>query len=213
MTTHPQRQVPHGPDSAEALDDPRIARAPFRAPDRPPLEADDSAFVRWLRSLFDSDGALRLRRLVIVDEGGEERIVLQRHRLRAEVSVNIPSAAGESTKATLYADNGDQDDLTVEPSLGFEVFVGGNQAYTIDVCPDRWGNWETNVVEDSREAHTYVLARLLGRTRPCGDLSSRTCLAASVASPSSSARGVPSRARVFSASIALTVRRAPCTVG
>ena len=108
-----------------------------------PLDpTSDAAFVAWLRGLFGADGTLYVPRLVIVDDGGQECIVLQRQDYRAEVVVSLPARPGQNrTDVSLYAHNGTPGDPDLGPALGFEVVVDGNHACGIDVEPDRWGGW------------------------------------------------------------------------
>lgn len=117
-----------------------------------------AAFVAWLRGLFGADGTLYVSRLVVVDEYGQEGIVLQRKDYRAEVVLALPTPGDERTEVCLYAHNGTPADPDVDPFLGFEIVVDGTNAYTIDVEPDRWGGWELNV-SGQRPAETGVRPR------------------------------------------------------
>jgi hypothetical protein len=85
---------------------------------------------------------LRVRRLVVADDTGQECIVLQRDRLRAEVVVSLPESPGGSAGIALYAQNGDPDDPSVDPTVGAVIVVAGNEAASVDVVPDRWGGWK-----------------------------------------------------------------------
>jgi hypothetical protein len=119
--------------------------------DAPPTDAE---LLAWLRAAVDPDGTLRVRRLAVVDGAGRECVVLQRDRLRAEVAVSLPeSAGGGPASISLYAQNGEPDDPAAEPAVGAVIVVGGNEAATVDVVPDRWGGWELHA---STEGPTAV---------------------------------------------------------
>jgi hypothetical protein len=137
--THPPNPVP-APGGRPS--GPSTATGP---PAPPPANASDTEFLAWLRSLVGTDGTFRVSRLVIADSDGAECIVLQRQRYRAEIVVSIPSPPGQSTDVTLYAENGDPDCPTVEPSLGAAIRVGGDEVADVDVVVDRWGGWELSV--------------------------------------------------------------------
>jgi hypothetical protein len=113
--------------------------------DRPETGLDptsDAAFVAWLRGIFGSDGTLHVPRLVIVDQWGQECIVLQRDGYRAEVVVGIPVPEGQDrTEINVFAENGQPDEPDAYPVLGFEITVGGNDAYSVEAELDQWGGW------------------------------------------------------------------------
>ena|ERR1700722_16541163 len=116
----------------------------------PPTDAE---LLAWLRSALDHDGTLRVRRLVVADKTGGECIVLQRDQLRAEVVVSLPESPGGSASIAIYAQNGDADDPSVDPTVGAVIVVAGTEAATVDVVPDRWGGWELHA---STEGPTAV---------------------------------------------------------
>jgi hypothetical protein len=118
--------------------------------DTPPTDAE---LLVWLRSALDHDGTLRVRRLAVTDETGQECIVLQRDRLRAEVVVSLPESPGGSASIALYAQNGEPDDPAVDPTVGAAIVVAGNEAASVDVVPDRWGGWDLHA---SAEGPTAV---------------------------------------------------------
>jgi hypothetical protein len=123
-----------------------VATGPSTDEGASPLDpTSDAAFVAWLRGLFGADGTLHVPRLVVVDDGGQECIVLQRQDYRAEVVVSLPVRPGQNrTDVSLYAHNGTPSDPDLGPALGFEIVVDGNHAYGVDVEPDRWGGWEVH---------------------------------------------------------------------
>jgi hypothetical protein len=122
-----------------------------------PQDASDAAFLAWLRDLFDADGTLRVRRLVVVDEGGQPCILLQRVAYRSEVVVQLPSLPGDSSTAVnLFAENGHPGDPSIDPAIGAAMVVEGNEAATVNVVPDRWGGWTFHV---SAEADAVVRNR------------------------------------------------------
>jgi hypothetical protein len=119
-------------------------------PGAPPTDAE---LLAWLRAAFDPDGTLRVRRLVVADDTGQECIVIQRDGLRAEVVVSLPESPDGSASISLYAQNGEPDDPAVDPTIGAVIVVSGNEAASVDVVPDRWGGWELHA---STEGPTAV---------------------------------------------------------
>jgi hypothetical protein len=123
-------------------------------PDAPPTDAE---LLTWLRAAIDHDGTLRVRRLVVADDGGHDCIVLQRDGLRAEVVVSLPeSPSGSSASVSLFAQNGESGDPTVDPAVGAVITVTGNEAASVNVVPDRWGGWKLHA---STEGPTAVGVR------------------------------------------------------
>ena len=107
------------------------------------LVPSDAELLAWLRTALNRDGTLRVRRLAVADDAGHDCIVLQRDHLRAEVVVSLPeSPGGGSSSVSLYADNGEPQDPSIDPSVGAVIVVAGNEAAAIDIVPDRWGGWE-----------------------------------------------------------------------
>lgn len=139
---HDDTTPPTEPDAELADAEHARLLMPPTGPPPPPTDDNDAAFIAWLRSLVAPDGTFRVPRLVVADPQGNDCIVLQRDGYRAEVIVSIPSPPGESTEVAIYADNGDPEHPTLEPSLGASIRVAGNDAATIDAVLDRWGGWE-----------------------------------------------------------------------
>jgi len=121
--------------------------------DVPPTDAE---LLAWLRTAVDHDGTLRVRRLAVTDEMGQECIILQRDRLRAEVAVSLPESPGGSAGIALYAQAGEASDGAVDPTIGAVIVVGGNEAASVNVVPDRWGGWKLHA---SAEGPTAVSLR------------------------------------------------------
>ncbi len=119
-------------------------------PDGKPTDAE---LLAWLRAAVDPEGTLRVRRLVVADDTGQECIVLQRDRFRAEVVVSLPESPGGSASIALYAQNGEPGEPAVDPTVGAVIVVAGNEAASVDVVPDRWGGWELHA---STEGPTAV---------------------------------------------------------
>ncbi len=126
-------------------------------PEEPPLDPmSDAAFVAWLRGLFGSDGTLHVPRLVIVDQWGQGCIVLQRDRYRAEVVVGIPVPDGQDrTEINVFAENGQSEDSDAFPTLGLEITIGGNNAYSVEAELDRWGGWTLRESADDPAAINF----------------------------------------------------------
>src|SRR5580698_4921696 len=98
-------------------------------PDIPPTDAE---LLAWLRAAVDHDGTLRVPRLVVADDMGQECIVLQRDRLRAEVVVSLPESPGSGfASISLYAQNGESDEPFVDPTVGAVIVVAGNEAASV----------------------------------------------------------------------------------
>lgn len=131
------------------------------SPDSDPPEAgldpdSDAAFVAWLRGIFGSDGTLHVPRLVIVDEWGQECIVLQRDGYRAEVVLAIPVRPQQDrTEISIFAENGQPNDEDADAVLGFEIIVGGNNAYSVNTVLDQWGGWRLNQSADDPAAVNF----------------------------------------------------------
>ena len=131
-------------------------------PDRPDagLDPSDAAFVAWLRDLFGADGTLRVPRLVIVDQWGQECIVLQRDGYRAEVVVAIPVPPDQDrTEVSIFAENGQMEEPDTFPILGFGMTVGGSNAYSVDAELDQWGGWSLSQHADDPAARVNLRPR------------------------------------------------------
>lgn len=82
---------------------------------------------------------IRTRRLVVVDDGGAERIVAEVAGSMAEVRVALPDVDGHTGSVQIYAAEHDgQGDLG--PMLGLQVWADGNVRAGIDVWPED-GRW------------------------------------------------------------------------
>ena len=139
MSTHPP-----APDQSDADRDP----------------SSDAAFLAWLRGLFGADGTLRVPGVVIVDEWGQDCIVLQREGYRAEVVVAIPVPPGQDrTEVSIFAENGQPNDPDVFPILGFQMTVGGGNAYSVDAELDQWGGWRLSQSAEDPAARVNLRPR------------------------------------------------------
>lgn len=99
-----------------------------------------------LASYVLADGRLRVPGLVVVDERGRELVEISARNREARVAVRLPSPPAHGrTEVGLYAVNGNLDDESIEPCLGIDIVVDGDQAAMAEVTPDRWGGWDLNV--------------------------------------------------------------------
>lgn len=86
---------------------------------------------------------IRSQRFVLVDEHDAERLVAEITDEQAELRVQLPGTApGHSCAAVVFAHPGD---LTMEPTVGLELWVDGNSVAGCSAWRDHLGHWQTDV--------------------------------------------------------------------
>ena len=85
-------------------------------------------------ALSDLGHEVRTRRLVIVDDDGQERIVGEVVRGTAELSIDLPGQPhGRRSSVLVFANPGDEE-LALPPGLGVQLWVEGDAV-------DELGTW------------------------------------------------------------------------
>lgn len=98
-----------------------------------------------LAACVTAKGTLRVRGVSVVDAADREAITLGTGDGWAEVAVRLPQSEGaDSTAVSLYATEGPADLPGIEPSVGMDVSVAGNQAMVLEVISDGRGGWTVN---------------------------------------------------------------------
>jgi hypothetical protein len=81
---------------------------------------------------------IRTRRLVVVDDQGQERVVAQVVWGTAELRVGLP---GTGSEVVLFASPGRHG---LDPGLGLQLWAGGQSVLELDAWPGPGGRWRVS---------------------------------------------------------------------